>query len=666
MNRLRFAGWSISIGLGGIALWMLLGTSSPWVGTLAGYVLVFASAGILLDVIARVRWVPLIFPSWTRRHVIISAAFIGAVIVFLSRNHRPALTYVAWVLLLAAIYRLATICFFSAGAARLVRSLRRDFSDHASPSSRAPYGMIFPGPGGHRFLREALMEVERSLWRARRYSDPTDMTKQGVRHFERLIQEARIAEAEEKKKHDGKVPDLFAFRQSLKAAPSMMSLAFAEILGERALVVFLASDDVLRFPTDMRDYIYSNSSVCIAVFSSQQLKRFYGRAHDNEKRGEQLLEQLPGKVGSLVKEGIRLGNQALQEMIPRLHYCLGPSIILIPNALQSLVSDLKEIKGYDLIATQGNRPVAPVVSTLTARLSSCSLPLRQLDAELSEEQRRIIPQLARNGLPPLADAYLRFRLSNSQIERFLCLLDCIEVLIKYSVFVLIKQNGAKLSSLDDLKRRRQVPTLGIWRSWLDELARQPHSTDLGRRICDVCLSKSGMKVSSSALALTEQARNCGIECGHDEIWRVTHPTTEKNWFDWLHWLVDLRNVTKGHGGIDEKIAGQVLSSTHAAFIDLIGLLAPLTLSASLIRICKDGAEITLRGWLRGERRSSVLLETEHQSLTVDVMLRTHSENHSLRELTSVTGNSVLTWHSVGDNADTYVNYLTGWVGSLGQ
>jgi hypothetical protein len=134
----------------------------------------------------------------------------------------------------------------------------------------------------------------------------------------------------------------------------------------------------------------------------------------------------------------------------------------------------------------------------------------------------------------------------------------------------------------------------------------------------------------------------------------------------MRWLVDFRNITKGHGGPDESTSAPVLFPFHSVFLDLVSSLKEISFDAHLVRICKDGTEINLGGWLRGIRRSSILLRPQHRSLTTGNELRTQTETFAFEERVSIRVNEVLTWHGEKKSGeDAYVNYLSGEVRSLG-
>jgi hypothetical protein len=130
---------------------------------------------------------------------------------------------------------------------------------------------------------------------------------------------------------------------------------------------------------------------------------------------------------------------------------------------------------------------------------------------------------------------------------------------------------------------------------------------------------------------------------------------------------DFRNVTKGHGGMDERVAAPLLPPFHAALLDLIAVIRPLSLDSHLVRICADGTEVVLRGWLRGARRSSTLQShTVTGSMTVNEELRTdlRTKDYSLHGSVVISQSSVLTWHSRREQ-DMYIDYLSGNIVSVG-
>ncbi len=231
-------------------------------------------------------------------------------------------------------------------------------------------------------------------------------------------------------------------------------------------------------------------------------------------------------------------------------------------------------------------------SMVADRLVASALPMALSDGALPEELVRFQGDLARRGSPFLARPYLRFRLARSDSERFLCILDCFETIAKLSTVVLVAdelQGGSSLSNrlIQDLR----VPTLGQWVGVLYALAKQESHGSLARCVAAFWLAEIG----APARSVVADAANSGFD--------LPQPNPDNN-VGWLTWLVNLRNVTRGHGSVDEARVAPLVHGLHATFLAIVGDLGTITINAELSSVEQDGTRSSSRGWCRGQVATS--------------------------------------------------------------
>ncbi len=75
---------------------------------------------------------------------------------------------------------------------------------------------------------------------------------------------------------------------------------------------------------------------------------------------------------------------------------------------------------------------------------------------------------------------------------------------------------------------------------------------------------------------------------------------------WLSWFRELRNVTRGHGVVQEKGVAPLWDGLHRLVLDLIAAMELLTLSSVLVATEPNGNRICLRGWYRARSRNRLL------------------------------------------------------------
>lgn len=638
-----------------VAVVLISSPGSPWRRTVVVFSFLMALTDVLAPQVSGIRKLSLVIPVWTQDQFAGAIASIGGAVAYLSKSSGTLGRYGAWFVILASLYRLVICMVFTIHGSLLIHRLRSAYGSSQLPSVRSPYGVLVSLGGSARpYLARTLLKVEWSLWRFQRSGDPTATEMKIMRHSLAVMSEqSREFQAGRVK---GLSADLEILRRSLKVTRMFVSLLFSERLKQRILMAFLTPDDLRRYEKSFREYVLANCSLCIGIIPAPMLPLFHGEGPDVRKIIDELSPHLPSWLGRLLRRGLEEGNRQRDEAINQLHFCLGPSILIAPK----LESSVEEKRGYELVAMIGRDITGPTVPKLTSAIALCCLPTKRLDLEVPDELRKINFSVARCGLAPLADAYLRFRLSKSDVERFLCLFDCFEVLMKYSVFVLMRDGRPDDLDLRWLKKserdeRWKRPTLGAWKDWLIDLT----NDDVRQRSKleqDICAAWQ-KNLDGPVVEFVAAVKASGINVGLSDY------SGEQKWNEWLQWFVNFRNVTKGHGGIEEKTVASYLAGFYATFLQLVSLLHSLALDARLMACCADATEIESRGWLRGRYRSSTLWSSSSsrvKSIKVTHELRWNSEEYKLDPYVKFIGNSVLTWHSLAkDGQDAYLDYLTG-------
>ncbi|GFP32524.1 hypothetical protein HKBW3S42_00828, partial [Candidatus Hakubella thermalkaliphila] len=270
---------------------------------------------------------------------------------------------------------------------------------------------------------------------------------------------------------------------------------------QRGMVLFLVSDSVRRYSSSFRKWLASQAAAFMVVHTSLGVDESYEETFNDEATN---------------------GYQI----------CPGPTFTLGPVT--------RADQNLECIQGSGDRQFDNVIAPLVSRLASTALPTAASDARLTKEARFQIQEIATCGLPPIADCYLRFRLAQSDVERFLSSLDCIESLIRCSVIVLLINRWSYIGTdVSDKQLATRPPTLGAWINLLQKLATTVVPNELDNGLCafwkgDMFQVQAELvnEVSKTGLSLADRRRS--------------------NQLDWLEWFRDLRNVTRGHGVVEEK------------------------------------------------------------------------------------------------------------------
>jgi hypothetical protein len=399
-------------------------------------------------------------------------------------------------------------------------------------------------------------------------------------------------------------------RQSANDKKTRLSMIFQEISGEityfiskfrhRAFFVFIEIGDIQSCSTEIKERILINSSGYIAILPSY----------------------------SILSDDPEIHREC--------HLCPGPSIIITLDYHEQLQAKILRVQGYEIIDADLSdfepQSIGNIVANVTKLLSDTSSFLNSSDSNLTTNHRRLIADIAANGFPPIADTYLRFRLSKSNVERFLNILDGFEALVKLSAIILLSNELAIGNSVSDYTTTlSKPPSFGVWIGLLADLLKRETKTG------PINIIKSFWHTPTSEISckLLDAVNGCGF------VWRGQAP---KSFLQWLNWLVWLRNVSKGHGGVEEKSIGPSIHSFH----EMVGL--------DEVR-----NKYELKGWIRGEVRSSL---QEMGSILPNPYLAVKSSNDRMLALYPfiiIRGCRCLIWNSTKDTNMEFVDCSTGHI-----
>jgi len=386
-------------------------------------------------------------------------------------------------------------------------------------------------------------------------------------------------------------------------------------------VAFLISESVRHYPIEFQKWLTIQAAAFVVVRTAMRVHESLERHFDER-----------------AEHGYRLSP--------------GPTFMV---HLRSPIGDIdlpKDIADHklDCIAKVRGRHLDAVIAPLVDRLASTAFPTAVSDIRLSENSRYLIQEIASSALPPIADCYLRFRLAKSHVERFLCLLDGIECLIKCSVFLMLVEQWPNFDTDVNKNMLTGKPTLGSWVRFLRTLV--AHKIASCELYVDLC-SYWGGKIS--------EAQNCLIEQAIEKNLPLRRADTMSR-LDWLKQFTDLRNVTKGHGTVTDESIISFWHPLHEIFLEMISDLRTLTLSSVLGARGQDDKWIPLRGWFRGGRRvGSEPIKTTVEHYMPTTLKLPSDQLIPLYPLVIIQNNRVLLWDHAKKSEDVieFLDYTSG-------
>jgi hypothetical protein len=536
---------------------------------------IFLLFGIALILLAILRWLSLLFISLPEGHckrLATSAGVFSAGLYYLLAGQLTIWIALAWILVIVGFLAILTALQRILVELEVLKRLSSDYERGAFPTIPVPFVYVLAEPGLGVYLGQRLVaKIMRSLWEYRYLPAESGLT---------LYIGSKRSDKWWRRY-------LWKYRQ-------------------RGMILFLVSDSVRRRSIDFRQWLTRQAAAFVVIHTPL---------------GEDDLDT--GLLNSEVHYGYQL--------------CPGPTFTIYARPLGKSAGPSAFEGDQVLECSWGlqNRSLESIVAPLTNRLASTVLYVTASDAQLSKEARTVIQEITAYALPPIADCYLRFRLAQSDVERFLSLLDCIECLVRCSVITLVSNQWNQMNT--DVSYKELVgrpPTLGTWVGLLQKLTKIEAVNELDRELCNF------WKVDM--LQVQKRLTN--------EVSKTRLPLSEtrgSSQLDWLKWFRDLRNMTRGHGIVVEDSVAPLWHGFHETFLRMVLSLRSLTLSSVLIAAEPNGGQVPLRGWLRGGYRPCTESFRESPESNAVAVLRLPSKQALLlHPLAAIHGNNVLLWDCV--------------------
>lgn len=350
-----------------------------------------------------------------------------------------------------------------------------------------------------------------------------------------------------------------------------------------------------------------------------------------------------------------------RQLLSCLHRTAGPCFLLPLSSSELMMEDSDEqletmLQGYEIVEEAELR-FRRAHEAVAKNVRHSALAAARSDSLLDPSTRSFATDFAAHGLAPLADVYLRFRIAVSDLERFVVLLECFEALIKYSSFALLAGTGDSRSAMLSPHAVKVVgpkpPSMGTWVRLLRTLSKLPEYTaiPLLRRTSEFWERD---QPTEAAHELVRTVNRLGVG---------TRQTLPKSNGLWLEWLTSIRNITRGHGGLQERTSALVWHGLHRVFLESLSGLRPLVLGGQLVAQGSESRSVHHAGWRRGLYRHSTL-DTALASLpahSARVLWQFPEYTIDLAPFTVFRRNECWTWNGrsrSGSQAD-YVDYASG-------
>jgi hypothetical protein len=308
------------------------------------------------------------------------------------------------------------------------------------------------------------------------------------------------------------------------------------------------------------------------------------------------------------------------------------------------------VEPMEVTTTTPLRATEDFIAPLTDRLAITSVPNATSDERLPEDLLRSIAQIATLGFPVVADCYLRVRLARSDVERFVALLDAIECLVRLSAVTIIASRSAFEVHDPDPANLLKTKGLGLgtWVGCLKALVRP-----LLKKVGDTPEELKFTEFWGTGQCETQKQLGEKVK-----KWGVLGPKGPTQ-LDWLQWMTDVRNATKGHGALIESEVRDLWHCFHEIFLFMNLRLKDLTLSSQLAILLSNDVTI-LSGWRRGvlQPKSDAQPTQVHELLQVE--LRLPKKTVLLGRYILVRDRQVFIWDGLTkDSKYLYLDYSSG-------
>jgi hypothetical protein len=387
---------------------------------------------------------------------------------------------------------------------------------------------------------------------------------------------------------------------------------------------FLVSDSLSRYPEDFRRWVAEHAAALLII----RLPKDYLPDDEFEDSLRDYYRRSVGQV-FLLKLNIR-GYTPPAETAE-------PDEIELSAKLVPLSSDIN--------AQQR------VVAAIADEMAMSTFPVAEADDLLPADIKPLIPAIAQVGLQPFANSYLRYRLAQSNVGRFLALLDCVEVLVKCSAVALLTGRWLEgdAEGLQEVPARLSRPSLGHWVETLRQLLLPAGGDQLQQDI----QSFWSQPPYEAAWELIDLGNNSEWK------WKGVRPRSQIEWLDWFVWL---RNVTRGHGVVEEELVSGLWQGLHETCLDMAFGLESLVLSSALFYHTPAEGTTILQGWQRtvvaatGEARPPLSYSAYHVYIGTEAA---SSPPLLLYPFIISRSGSALVWNGVRKKSVQYLNYGTG-------
>lgn len=334
----------------------------------------------------------------------------------------------------------------------------------------------------------------------------------------------------------------------------------------------------------------------------------------------------------------------------------GPTfdIVVRPQGRGNAPQDPRADAGVTVDWGLRDAPMEDIIAEVTNRLVATAVPIATSDTQLPESHRVIARMLSSGGFPPIADSYSRFRLAQSDVERFIAMVDAVECLTRCSALFLLADcwgRGQTHPTEAELTGRRPL-TFGSWHRILDRLIREASSKE---GVIATLTSWWASECNDVEEAFTERAAQSGVT--------VAKRRTNRR-LEWLQWFVEMRNVTKGHGVLEEETVAGLWHPLHELFL---GMLVELR-EVVLLRLIACGASShwKMGGWTRGDIRAKSLKQYSVSGTEVVSCIQVAEQRVlCLYPLVTVVEGVAMIWDRVGPSGVEYLRYSSSERGHVG-
>lgn len=583
----------------------------------------------------------LIVPSFLIPNIAAVASVYACCLRYIQLHSSKVGITLAVLLLAGCSWSLGRLLLVTGLTTHTLRSLRKCFKEGLAPDLNPPHVLVI-GTLGRGKKNQVLFNALKYLWNF------TNIAKTNISRTE-------LREIRTQRRLDAIPHDLSKVERFCRGFFIILRYAFGAAVWDRwmdrPLAGFIDQDDLEGQPSEFQEYVIAHASATLALNAGVE---FQGGKGANKEEIQALVGVLPESLSTMIETSIdrHLALGEAQSLL--MHGCTGPvQIIQIKRYLGE--RKVSASNGYEFVEVESRRASFELAAPIAQALASSALPVARAIAGLPDDLRTVPHALGSRGLAPLADAYLRFLISRSDVERFLSLFDCVEATVKYCVFAAAAELQSTDADLSSWVEGLKTPTMGIWQTTLHALLQENNS---GKPLHQAVAAFWAERIDPTMRVFVDAVQGAGLNNA------VQIPRSH---LSWLEFMVSLRNATKGHGGLDEGLVGPLWAQLHTCVLHMFRELRPLTLDSTMVVRQDDGALRNLFGWQRGlARASSLPFGARHlEAAPACALLGTGSQLLDLFPFVRVSGDRCHTWNRMhGSRLDAVdmIDYATGAIG----